>query len=166
MSKWIFGLAALLAVGVSASDAQYFSRPNINQFGQPGGVAGFGNPYFSGPNYGPYSGFGYPGLVQPGMAGYQGYAPGVGLAVPGAQNLNVLGSTGVADAVTEDITGHPTRFNSYARYFNNQGGSTSTSTLLTGPSSLQNTLPATNLNRPLTVGVRPPRGRGNTPTQP
>jgi hypothetical protein len=90
------------------------------------------------PRFGYYSGqpgLGYPygpdGLTAPGLR-----VPGTGIGSGG----NLFGAGGVVtvapatqlqqDQLTSNVTGHPTRFDSYARYFDNQGGQ------LTGTSGL------------------------------
>ena len=164
MMKWFFSVVILLGLGVSVSEAQPYQRPNTNPYNNPG-TTPFFNPYLGGSNfgnsnYGPF--LGNPNAMQrPGA----GVAPG-GLApdATGAQAVSALGNAGTLDPLGTDITGHRTAFNSYSRYFNNQGGSFGT----TPPGGLPQGLnPNTRTNNrgSFTIGARPPQGVGIT-TQP
>ena len=122
MKKWLSSVVIVLVLGVSASEAQY-QRPVTNPYSNPGATP-FYNPYLGGSSYGPI--LGNPGMLRPGTG--TGAGPGVvapgGLApdATGAQAVSAFGNAGTLDPLLNDSTGHRTRFNSYSRYFNNQGG--------------------------------------------
>ena len=165
MKKWLSSVVILLGLGASASEAQYNQPPITNPYIRPG-TTPFYNPYLGGNYYGPL--LGNPGVQRPGTVPGTGVAPGTGFGrglapdATGSQAVSVLGNAGTMDPLAEDITGHRTGFNSYSRYFNNQGGILGT-TSPTGSSAGLN--PRTSTRGGISVGARQPTGRLST-TQP
>ena len=166
MKKWLSSVVILLGLGVSVSEAQNtYQRPATNPYNNPG-TTPFYNPYTGGSTYGPI--LGNPAALRPGTAPGTGVAPGTGAApgglapdATGAQTVSAFGNAGTLDPLATDITGHQTAFNSYSRYFNNQGGSFGATTP-TGSSSGLNPNSGTNSRRSISVGSRPLQGRSNT----
>jgi hypothetical protein len=175
MNKWLSSVAFLLVVGVSASEAQFSPAPIINPGIRPGtgpsftpygaGFGGYGSPFGG---YGsPFGGYGSPygGGFGPTYGG--GFGPGGNLAfgsnLAGAGVVSPYGNTGIV-IPQGNITGHPTRFNSYSQYFNNPGTGLITNVLTTDGSPL--TTPAgVNSRINSTIGSRPQQGPAN-PMQP
>ena len=159
MSKYLTSVAFLLGIGVSLSEAQFYQRPATNPYVRPGTTPLY-NPYTGGGSYGPF--LGNPAVLRPNTTPGTGTAPGGnisgGLAPEstGAQSVDSFGGIGV-DEQANNITGHPTAFNSYSRYFNNQGSSFGAN-LQTGTA----TNAGANQRTFVTVGNRPPQGRSNT----
>ena len=158
MKKWLSSVVFLLGLGVSASEAQSYQRPSTNLYNNPG-TTPFNNPYLGNSNYGPI--LGNPGALQrPGTG--PGTGTGIGGLAPestGSQAVSSLGNAGTLDPLGSDITGHRTAFNSYSRYFNNQGGSFGTTTP-SGLPSVLNPNSRTNSRGSITIGARPPQGVG------
>ena len=160
MKKWLSSVVIVLGLGVSASEAQY-QRPVTNPYSSPGATP-FYNPYLGGSSYGPI--LGNPGMLRPGTG--TGAGPGVvapgGLApdATGAQAVSAFGNAGTLDPLLNDSTGHRTRFNSYSRYFNNQGGGGTFGTTTPGYTPGQNTNSRSNSRGSISVGARTPQGVG------
>ena len=161
MNKWLCSVAVVLGIGVSVSEAQSYSRPATNPYIRPG-TEQYYSPYQGGNYYGPL--LGNTAALRPNPSVGTVIAPG-GLTpdATGSQSLSSFGG-GVLNPVANDYTGHATRFNSYSRYFSNQGGAYGTNSP-TDPSSRLNAIPGTDTRRSITAGSRPLRGRSNT-TQP
>jgi hypothetical protein len=170
MKKLMLGsLLGLFAFGFTRAQAQYFP-PVTTPYVRPpffpySGTPGALNPYgglFGGYPFGgtPYGGYPYGGTpygTSPYGTGPYGSMttgiPGSGFASP-AGGIAPVTAVGLNDP---NVTGHPTRFMSYSRYFFNQGGA------LAAP--LPGTRPILGANpNPLTpvIGTAPPRGRANT----
>ena len=164
MNKWLNSVAFLLVVGVSVSEAQFSSPPLINpgvrsgtgpNFG-PFQGGGFGNPY-SNP-FGPSSYGGYFGPILGNSGGFQQNGNlGFGSNLAGTGVVSPYGTTGIVTPLSSNITGHPTRFNSYSQYFNNQGTGLLTNVLTTAPPQLNS--PAGSNSR-LNSGVGSPPQQG------
>jgi hypothetical protein len=157
MKRIAFGsLLGLLAFAPPPAEAQFFLRPVTNPLQPP-----FLNPY------NPYLYYGNPAALGP--YGAYGAAPGglpPGLTAPGIVGVPTVGAapTTVQSPDLNDpmITGHPTRFFSYGRYFFNQGGGVVASAeTAPGTPGILGGVPA-----PVTplVGSPPPRGRSTTGT--
>jgi hypothetical protein len=157
MNKLVLGaLFGLLALGFSSAQAQYFPPTTT--------------PYVRQPLF-PYSGA--PGPFSPYGLGIFGTSP-YGTAPFGSSPYNVVpfgagtGFTGTTGTGTTSIglndpsvTGHPTRFFNYSRYFFNQGGAGS-SPQQSGTRPVFGTNPTAGTT-PL-IGTSPPRGKANTGT--
>jgi hypothetical protein len=129
MNKVMLGALFGLALAASSASAQIILTRPGSAFGGP-----FGGPTVdprSGYQYGqPGYGYGYPGV----LGGYGAGLPGT-IAVPGVNGFGTNGLAGRGNVVvqpasplaqeqlTANVTGHPTRFDNYRRYFDNQGGS-------------------------------------------
>jgi hypothetical protein len=163
MNKLVLGaVVGLLAFGLSSAQAQYLPPPTtpfVRQplfpyTGGPGGLAPYG--------YGPLTGYPFGGGLMPyGTSAYNvvPYAAGPFGTVPGvlgAGGLPPVTTTGLTDPT---VTGHPTRFFNYSRYFFNQRGAVSV--------PLPGTQPVLGANptvaNPL-IGTAPLRGRAKTGT--
>lgn len=179
MNKWLTSVVFLLGIGVSASEAQFYQRPITNPNIQPGtgpvynpySVGGGNSPYGGG--YSPFGGGGYNpygGLLLGNAGGFQsgtGFGVGPGGVAINPTGLGVAGAFGTGGLVTppsSNITGHPTRFNTYSQYFNNQGSAFGTN-VLTNPAAQQNTTSGLAPNPNTTLGIRPQQSRTN-PLQP
>jgi hypothetical protein len=175
MNKWLGSVAFLLAAGVSSSQAQFSPPPLVNpgmragtgpNFGTPFGGAfgggyspyggGFGNPYGGG--FGSPFG-GYYGPITGNVGGFQqgGLGGVVGANLGGVGLITPYGPTGIVYAQSGNITGHPTRFNMYSQYFNNQGTGLLTDVLTTGQAQT-NTAGVIGARINTAVGNRPQPG--------
>jgi hypothetical protein len=161
MNKLVLGaVLGLLVLGISSAQAQIFASPTapfvrpplFPYIGGPGTVSPYG--------YGPWGGMPYGGGVMPyGTSPYNvvPYAAGPFGTVPGVAGAGLPASTtGLNDPT---VTGHPTRFFNYSRYFFNQGGTASVP--LPGTRPILGANPAT--VTPV-IGTAPLRGRANTGT--
>jgi hypothetical protein len=178
MNKWLTSVAFLLGMGVSASEAQFYQRPITNPTVRPGTgpvfnpylgggynpyLGGMNTPYLGGNYYGPI--LGNPGAMQPGINTTTGMGPGGAVLNPtGVIAGAAVVGTGADTSMSSNITGHPTGFNAYSQYFNNQGGAFNTNVVATTGTQL-NTPGGTANRRATAIGARPPQGRINF-TQP
>jgi hypothetical protein len=167
MNKLVLGsLLGLLAFGSAPAQAQFYPPvtapyvrpPLFPSIGPPGALSPFGYPYGMTP-YGttPYGMSPY-GTMPYGTSPYNTVPYGVGPfgAVPGATGIPPT-AAGLNDP---NVTGHPTRFFNYSRYFFNQGGAANVPLPGTRPILGANPTPTI---APV-IGVAPPRGRANTRT--
>jgi hypothetical protein len=175
MNKWLSSVALLLVAGVSASEAQFSPAPIINpgmrsgtgpsftpygagfgSYGGFGGYGGYGSPY--GGAFGPSA---YGGLYGQTMGGYGGFGPGgnmgFGTNLAGAGVITPYAATGLVLPQSANVTGHPTRFNAYSQYFNNQGTGLLSNALISTPSQV---------NTPAGLNARINSGTGSAPQGP
>ena len=183
MNKWLCSVAFLLVVGVSASEAQFSSGPTINPGIRPGtgpsftpyGAGsyggGYGNPYGAfGPAYG--GGFGSSGFggspYGPILGNAGGFSQvgnqGFGSNVAATGVATSFGNTGFVVPQAGNVTGHPTRFDSYSQYFDNPGTGL-LSNVLTTPTTQLTTPAGVSSRINSTTGSRPQQGPAN-PMQP
>ena len=188
MNKWLSSVAFLLVVGVSASEAQFSPSPIVNPGmrsgtgpvfspygvgGYGGGFSpyggGFGSPYGGG--FSPYGGaFGssYGGGYGPilgNAGGFQlGANAGFGSNLAGTGAITGFGGAGLVTPLSSNVTGHPTRFDSYSQYFDNQGTGLLTNVLTSGQG--QSSLPVGVNNRLNSTVGTPPQQPATNPIQP
>ena len=114
--KYVYGsLLGLLVCGLSPAQRElfspFYSGPVTNPLQGP-----FINPYNPYSFYNPYTYYGNPG-ARP-----YGAVPGTGFGTPGSAVPGYGQGVIVQNLGDPSMTGHPTRFFDYSRYFFNQGG--------------------------------------------
>jgi hypothetical protein len=169
MKKLVLGVAlGWVALGFSAAHGQYFPPATTPYIRPPlfpsfpglgGGMTQYGyGPFGTAPfgTSGPY------GTMPFGTSPYNVVPQGVGPygSVPGITGAPVAPGATPLGLNDPNVTGHPTRFFYYSRYFFNQGGATSVPLPGTRPILGANPQPAAT---PV-FGVAPPRGKSSTGT--
>jgi hypothetical protein len=168
MKKLILGVAlGWLAFGLVPAQAQFFPPvtqpfvrpPLFPNVGGPGAFSPYGYGQFG---MGPYGAAPYGTTTPFGPSPYNAVPYGIGPfgGAPGVTGTPAAGAPGVG-MNDPSVTGHPTRFFNYSKYFFTQGGAAA-SVPLPGTRTILGanpTPPATAV-----IGTAPPRGRANTGT--
>jgi hypothetical protein len=178
MNKLVLGVAVgWLIIGLVPARAQFFPQttpfvrpplfptsPGISPYGvTPYGGGLFGSPYGGGPFGSPYGTMPY-GTTPFGSPYGYGASPynAVPYGIPpfGGAPGSTVPAAPAASLNDPGVTGHPTRFFNYSRYFFTQGGASNAP--LPGTRPILGANPTTTPT--LVFGTAPPRGKANTGT--